>query len=141
MCLKRCTCQRGNTVQECWPGMPGCGAMAACSIHGPLPLMTPTPYFIPNFEVRSVLLLAALTVGTALVSQAQTAGQDNPPVRAIPVAQEVEAAFQRADVNRDGRLTRQEAARFPVIEQNFDQIDTDRDQAISPAEFQAALKT
>lgn len=103
--------------------------------------MTPTPHFIPNFEVRSVLLLAALTVGTALVTQAQTAGTDNPPVRAIPVAQEVEAAFQRADVNKDGRLSRQEAARFPVIEQNFDQIDTDRDQTISPAEFQAALKT
>ena len=103
--------------------------------------MTPTPYFIPNFEVRSVLLLAALTVGTALATQAQTAAPDHPPARAIPVAQQVEAAFQRADVNKDGRLSRQEAVRFPVIEQNFDQIDTDRDQVLSPAEFQAALKT
>ncbi|MEO8022185.1 EF-hand domain-containing protein [Polaromonas sp.] len=103
--------------------------------------MTPTPYFIPNFEVRSVLLLAALTVGTALVTQAQTASPDTPPVRAIPVAQEVEAAFQRADVNKDGRLSRQEAARFPVIEQHFDQIDTNHDQMLSPEEFQAALKT
>jgi hypothetical protein len=103
--------------------------------------MTPTPYFIPNFEVRSVLLLAALTVGTALVARAQTSDLDAPAARAIRVAQEIDAAFKRADANNDNRLNRQEAARFPVIEQHFDQIDTNKDQALSPEEFQAALKT
>lgn len=102
--------------------------------------MTPTPYFIPNFEVRSVLLLAALTVGAGLAVRAQAVEPVNTPTRTATGAQEMDAAFKRADVNQDGRLSRQEAARFPVLEQRFDQIDTNRDQAVSREEFEEALK-
>jgi len=106
--------------------------------------MTSTSHFIPNFEIRSVLLLAALTVGTAFAAQAQTSGgapaQTAAP-RAAPTAQEIGAAFDRADTNQDGKLTRQESARFPAVEQRFDQIDSNKDQLVSREEFEAALKS
>lgn len=113
-------------------------------------LMTPTSYFIPNFEVRSVLLLAALTIGTAFAAHAQTGGAAPPaqaapvqaaPTRAAPTAQDINAAFDRADTNQDGKLTKQESARFPAVEQRFDQIDSNKDQAVSREEFMAALKS
>lgn len=116
--------------------------------------MTATPHFIPNFEIRSVLLLAALTVGTAWTVRAQTAPEparsansvnapavQNIATRPAPTAQDIDAAFGRADTNKDARLSRQEAARFPAVEQRFDQIDTNRDDAVSREEFEEALKS
>ncbi len=98
-------------------------------------------HFIPNFDARSVLLLAALTVGTVLAIHAQVSEPVVTPARTVTSTQDIDAAFNRADVNGDGKLDRAEAARFPVIEQRFDQIDSDRDQAVSREEFAAAIKT
>lgn len=92
---------------------------------------------IPNFEMRSVLLLALLTVGTAAAVRAQTA-----PGAAIPsnraTSQDLEAAFKRADLNQDGKLSRQEAERFPAVAQRFEQIDSNRDTFLSLEEFSQA---
>ena len=106
-------------------------------------------HFIPNFEVRSVMLLAALTVGTALAARGQAApaadqagpaqtAQSSP--RNSPTTQQIDAAFARADTNQDARLSRQETARFPALEARFDQIDTNQDQFVSREEFEAAVK-
>ncbi len=117
--------------------------------------MTSGFHFIPNFELRSVALLAALTVGAALSAQAQTTGSGavkapampGAPVtqsaapKAAPTSQDTEAAFARADANKDGKLSRQEAARLPAVEQRFDQIDTNKDQFVSREEFEAAIKS
>ena len=117
--------------------------------------MTSKFHFIPNFEVRSVTLLAALTVGTALVAHGQTtpSGAAPPPSaqsapatqntapRASPSGQDVDAAFGRADANKDGKLSRLEAAHFPAVEQRFDQIDVNKDRFVSREEFQKALKS
>ena len=103
--------------------------------------MASKSHFIPNFDARSVLLLAALTMGAALTGRAQTSEPARAPAVTITAGAQVIAAFERADVNRDGVLSRQEAARFPVIEQRFDQIDTNHDQAISREEFEVALRT
>ena len=93
---------------------------------------------IPNFEMRSVLLLALLTVGTAAAVRAQTA-----PGAAIPAnrttSQDLEAAFKRADLNQDGKLSRQEAERFPAVAQRFEQIDSNRDTFLSLEEFSKAV--
>ena len=117
--------------------------------------MTSGFHFIPNFELRSVALLAALTVGTALAAHAQATdlGAVNNPAaksapatpgaaaQAAPAGQDAAAAFARADTNKDGKLSRQEAARLPAVEQRFDQIDTNRDQSVSREEFEAAIKS
>lgn len=117
--------------------------------------MTSKFHFIPNFELRSVALLAALTVGAALSGQAQTtdSATAKPPAvqgapvtqgaapKAAPTSQDTEAAFARADTNKDGKLSRQEAKRLPAVEQRFDQIDANKDQLVSREEFDAAIKS
>jgi hypothetical protein len=95
---------------------------------------------IPNFEMRSVLLLALLTLGTAAAVRAQNApGAPIPANRATP--QDLEAAFKRADVNQDGKLSRQEAERFPAVAQRFEQIDSNHDSLISLEEFSRAANS
>ena len=111
--------------------------------------MTSKRHFIPNFDLRSVGLLAALTVGAALSSHAQPtdSGSVKPPAtqsatpKAAAPGQDADAAFTRADTNKDGKLSRQEAARLPAVEQRFDLIDTNKDQLVSREEFEAATKS
>jgi len=98
-----------------------------------------------NARVRSwrltsaVLLLASL--GCAATAQdGQGRGLQTTPVKvkAEPSARErmaMEAAFARADVNNDGRLTRAEAVHLPAIEARFDELDTNHDGFLSVDEF------
>ncbi len=54
---------------------------------------------------------------------------------------EFEKRFHQADANRDGQLTRQEAyAEFPRMPEFFDEIDTNRDDAITLPEVTQALE-
>jgi len=47
----------------------------------------------------------------------------------------IEAAFARADANGDGKLSRDEAQRFPEIAARFDELDRDHDGFLSLIEF------
>lgn len=112
---------------------------------------------MPNFEPRSVLLFSALAVGMAIAAHAQSSPQ--PPLgadtgvvsaqmttagaaQAIPpnriTNRELDAAFNRADVNGDGQLSHEEARHFPAIEPHFEQIDLNHDHFISRDEFMKA---
>jgi Ca2+-binding EF-hand superfamily protein len=51
----------------------------------------------------------------------------------------VKAAFQRADSNNDGRLSREEAAAIPAVAESFGRLDKDGDGFISAAEFEAGV--
>ncbi len=110
---------------------------------------------MPNFELRSVLLFSALAVGLAIASHAQgspqplvatgTASAQMTTAGAVDVIasnkimnREVDAAFNRADSNGDGKLSREEARHFPAIEPRFDQIDGNHDNFISRDEFMKA---
>lgn len=106
---------------------------------------------IPSFELRSVLLVAVLAVGAAGAVRAQTAppspaSPTSPPSTMEPstvpqnrtTAKDVEAAFGRADSNKDGKLDRQEAEHLPAVALRFEQIDANRDTFISLAELTKA---
>lgn len=110
-------------------------------------------HFIPNFEMHSLLLFAALAIAAATAAQAQTAapaGPNSPSVQmassgvADPIphnkttSKHLDAAFNRAYTNRDGKLNRQEAEHFPALAHRFEQIDTDRDSVLSRGEFNQA---
>jgi hypothetical protein len=113
-------------------------------------------HFIPAFEVRSVLLMAAVALGAGGAAHAQGAtpsagGTSNSAASqmapmaaadAIPANKvtrmDLDAAFNRADVNRDGKLSRAEAEHFPAVAQRFEQIDRNHDGFISRDEFNQA---
>lgn len=90
---------------------------------------------LPLFEARSVLLFAALTMGSTSALMAQGT--------ALPAAsaeQAISATFTRADKNGDQVLSAEEAKVLPAVSQQFDKIDTNGDGSISLAEFTAAMK-
>lgn len=104
-------------------------------------------HFIPNFEASSVVLVAALALG-ALAAVTASHAQTSPPA-ATPApaaaggaakasAKDVDAAFARADVNKDGKLDKKEAEVMPAIAERFGQLDADSDGAISRGEFSKA---
>lgn len=119
--------------------------------------------FIPNFEMRSLLLIATFAISVTGGACAQTSARislDDPvalsaaadrgerptdgPVQATPVnaragSRSADAAFNRADTNGDGRLNREEAEHFPALSQRFDVIDTNRDSFLSREEFNQAV--
>ena len=82
----------------------------------------------------AVLVLASM--GCAATAQDR---QTMPlKVKAEPSARErmaMEAAFSRADLNSDGKLTRAEAVHLPAIEARFDELDTNHDGLLSVDEF------
>lgn len=113
---------------------------------------------VTGFEVRSVLLFAALSLGgTAAMAQLQAPSQTPQPsmqsgpatgVQAAPPpaagagagADSVQAAFDRADTNKDGKLTRKEAKALPAVSNAFAQIDTDKNGSLSREEFGKAVQ-
>ena len=100
-----------------------------------------------HFEASSVLLFAALTFGTAGAVQAQSGSSSNP---ATPQAtfgggktttSSAAAAFDRADADRNGMLSPQEASTFPAIGERFQALDKNQDKMLSREEFEAGAKS
>lgn len=114
--------------------------------------------FIPNFEIRSLLVIATFAMGAvaahaqsgavpSLVNSQQpqmtmTAVTDTASARTVAQngasRSQLEAAFNRADRNGDGKLSRAEAEHFPVLVQRFDLIDGNHDAFLSRDEFERA---
>jgi predicted lipid-binding transport protein (Tim44 family) len=108
-------------------------------------------HFIPNFEASSVVLVAALAVG-ALGAVTAAHAQTTPPAgsSATPAAaggaggagkasaKDLDAAFARADANKDGKLDKKEAEMMPAVSERFGQLDADSDGFISREEFSKA---
>ena len=101
-------------------------------------------YFIPNFEASSVVLIAALAIGAlgaVTVARAQTPAPSATPAApaaagaAKTSAKDLDAAFARADVNKDGKLDKKEAEIMPAIAERFDQLDANGDGTLSREEF------
>ncbi len=112
-----------------------------------------------HFEASSVVLFAALTLGTAGAVHAQSSASSTGtapsktvvgPANATPTAGQAtfggsstssDAAFERADVNHDGMLSPQEAATLPAIGNRFQALDKNKDQMLSREEFEAGVKS
>src|SRR5213595_2029449 len=98
---------------------------------------------------REALLAAA--IGCAMPAHAQVPSappgaqpaipapvtQPLPPSRWTP--QQVREAFQLADVNSDGQLTRAEAQRLPIMPRSFEDTDLNKDGVITLDEYQASF--
>ncbi len=119
-----------------------------------------------SFDKRSVLLFAALTLGGVAALHAQPAptgtapgastqnrseaviGPTTPPLpteqagtSAMPApAAASQAAFSRADTNRDGQLSAKEAATLPAIGNRFKELDADQNGMLSREEFNEGAK-
>lgn len=74
-------------------------------------------------------------------SQAQTAAPAVPMLAAEPkyAAKDVERAFGFIDSNRDGKISREEAAGFRGVAKHFDEADLNKDGFLSRNEFENAL--
>jgi Ca2+-binding EF-hand superfamily protein len=80
--------------------------------------------------------LATACTGFAAAALAQTAA----PATDARARMAVEAAFSKADVNGDGRVSKDEADKLPEIAAKFDVLDKDKDGALTLAEFAAGYK-
>ena len=90
-----------------------------------------------NAMSLAIIAVAALQTGT-VYAQAPAPGA-SPATPSADTVRYLEA-FERADKNADGKLSKEEAENLPAIAQRFEQIDTDKDGAISKAEYLEALK-
>ena len=110
-------------------------------------------HFMSAHKTRLALLLAACSLMASLAVKAQTAEAAShvlTPLSAVAaepaapgkpvVHRQADAAFDRADSNHDGMLSRAEAERLPAISLRFDELDVNKDQMLSREEFDNALK-
>jgi hypothetical protein len=99
--------------------------------------------------VLSALIACAVLVATSADAQmtppsppASAASQKaDAPVTAPPKysATDIERAFNFIDANKDGKISREEAAGFRNVAKHFDAADIDKDGTLSLAEFGNAL--
>ena len=96
-----------------------------------------------KFNAISIAIISAAALQFSPAFAQMTA----PAKPAAPVAVSADAdtakymeAFDRADKNKDGKLSKEEAENMPAIAQRFDAIDADKDGSISKNEYLDALK-
>lgn len=112
-----------------------------------------------SFDTRSVMLFAALSLGGVGALQAQTSSSSPPQFGPASkstaqsgsgfsvgpssggVSTAAAAAFDKADSNKDGQLSAQEAATLPAISQRFKELDTDKNGSLSRAEFDKGVQS
>ena len=106
-----------------------------------------------RLAVTSALLLLALgacaqtTVPTTSSSTTSAAtAAPTPPAQEAPAleapaytASNIALAFNYIDANKNGQLSREEAAGFRGVAKNFDAADTDKDGSLSRQEFDNAM--
>jgi Ca2+-binding EF-hand superfamily protein len=81
----------------------------------------------------STIRKAACVAMAALLAAGGAMAQMAPKKEAPPV----EAAFSRADTNKDGKLSKEEAERMPAIAAKFAELDKNADGFLSVDEFSA----
>ena len=94
----------------------------------------------PVVAAAATALLIAVGLAHA---QSTTPGQPPTGTQApAPGAKDnasIEAAFAKADADRDGRVTKKELSAMPQLLAKFDALDKNKDGALSLQEFAAGL--
>jgi hypothetical protein len=122
---------------------------ASMALYGPLPAAaqvpaassTPTMSSRPGAGSSSTSTPSSTSSNSTGVPTTQLSAPPSgtiPPNRWSP--EQLSDAFKRSDANGDASLSREEAAMWPGLLRNFDQIDRNKDGSISSAEFDEALK-
>lgn len=88
-----------------------------------------------TMKARARRIIELTLASLALASAAGAASAQQPPA---PGDAMLKSSFTRIDANGDGRLSQDEARRMPEISARFDELDADKDGALSFAEFMAA---
>lgn len=89
----------------------------------------------------AVALTILLTTASVWAQSTAPAMEGSPPASTAPMsAKDLMAAFTKADLNKDGKLSKTEAEGVPGLAAKFEAIDTDGDKFISKAEFEKAIQ-
>lgn len=86
-----------------------------------------------RFDNRSLLLFAALTLGTTSATWAQSTAAPMKNDKALV------AMFTQADKDGDKALNPEEAKAIPALAERFAQVDGNGDGLVSEAEFMASM--
>jgi hypothetical protein len=94
--------------------------------------------------------LVALAAAFALLAPVAQAQAQPPAPSAAPAPPAAPAEkpqrlssdkFQQIDTNHDGAISREEAGAAPMLSSRFDEVDSDKDGRVLPAELKAYAKT
>lgn len=87
------------------------------------------------------VLATAVHAQSAQQAPAAAAADEATVTAAAPryAAKDIERAFAFIDSNKDGKLSRAEAAGFRGVAKYFDEADTNKDSTLSREEFHSAL--
>jgi EF hand len=90
----------------------------------------------------AVALTVLLTTASSW-AQTEMAPAEGAPAKTTSnpmTTKELLVAFTKSDTNKDGKLSKEEAAGVPGLVAKFEIIDTDGDKFISKAEFDKAIQ-
>lgn len=94
----------------------------------------------PALNFRTLAIMGSMALALALALAAAAHAQAPDTARMQKARNELQKRFAAADLNKDGKLTREEAqAKMPMIYKNFDAIDTSRCGAVTPGDIGAFM--
>ena len=86
---------------------------------------------IPHWLAAAAVALAAQLVPSVAAAQKAPPQQDASP----------QALFARIDTDSDGKVSKDEAARMPGVATRWEELDKNKDGALSREEFVAGFRT
>ncbi|MEC5387103.1 hypothetical protein VVD49_15345 [Uliginosibacterium sp. H3] len=84
-------------------------------------------------KTRNILLVTLAITASSVVLAQQSA-----PAGERPMRQRMEERIKAADANKDGKISKTEAATIQPLTEHFDEIDTNKDGFLSQDELKAA---
>ena len=103
-------------------------------------LLSPT-ILLSSPGAAMVLAMALLSGAGAHAQAASAAPAAAEPAEPRYTAAQIAQAFSFIDGNKDGKLSREEAAGFRGVARHFDEADLNKDGVLSRREFESALSS